>query len=150
QGTDLVPQGRADVAGTAPGIANIQKAHIDMSSHGGVRFIGINDSPAGVQRMKKVFNSYPMPMEPAKHLPGIVGPTTVMGYSAFLVTHDKQPVELVYKLTKTIHASRDELIAVAPQLARFDAKKMAERNPVPYHPGAVKYYTEQGQWPPKQ
>ena len=150
QGTDLVPQGRADVAGTAPGVANIQKAHIDMSSHGGVRFIGINDSPAGVQRMKKVFNSYPMPMEPAKHLPGIVGPTQVMGYSAFLVTHDKQPVELVYKLTKTIHASRDELIAVAPQLARFDAKKMAERNPVPYHPGAVKYYTEQGQWPPKQ
>ena len=43
QGTDLVPQGRADVAGTAPGVANIQQAHLALQSHGGVRFIGIND-----------------------------------------------------------------------------------------------------------
>jgi TRAP-type uncharacterized transport system substrate-binding protein len=100
--------------------------------------------------MRKVFNSYPMLMEPAKHLPGIVGPTVVMGYSAYLATHDKQPEQLVYNLTKTIHASRAELVAVAPQLARFDGKKMSEQNAVPYHPGAVKFYTEAGQWPPKQ
>jgi len=100
--------------------------------------------------MKKVFNSYPMPMEPAKHLPGIVGPTTVMGYSAFLVTNDKVPEKVVYDLTKMIHASRAELVAIAPQISRFDPKKMAEKHVMPYHPGAIKFYSEAGQWPPQQ
>jgi len=151
QGTDLVPQGRADVAGTAPGVANIQQANLALQSRGGVRFIAINDSPEGVARLRKVFNGYPMPMRPAKYLPGIVeDPTVVMGYSAFLVANDKQPDELVYKLTKMIAASRAEILAIVPQLERFDPKRMAEQSHVPYHPGAMKYYTEAGLWPPKQ
>ena len=150
QGTEMVGSGRVDVAGTAPGIAQVQQAHLALQSRGGARFIPINDSPAGVQRMKKVFPGYPMLLEPAKHLPGIVGPTVTMGYSAFLVTHGKQPDELVYNLTKMIAASRGQLVEVAPQISRFDPKRMAEQNVVPYHPGAIKFYSEAGQWPPKQ
>ena len=152
QGTDLVPQGRADVAGTAPGVANIQQAHLALQSRGGVRFSPINDSPDGITRLRKVFpGGYPMPMRPAKHLPGIVDdPTVVLGYSAFLVTNQKADEKVVYDLTKMIAASRDDIIAIVPQLERFDPKRMAEQNNVPYHPGAMKYYTEQGQWPPKQ
>jgi TRAP-type uncharacterized transport system substrate-binding protein len=48
-----------------------------------------------------------------------------------------------------IHASRAELVAIAPQISRFDPKKMAESHVVPYHPGAIKFYSEAGQWPPK-
>lgn len=148
-GVDAAAQGRVDAAGTAPGIAQVQQAHLALSSHGGVRFISINDTPDGIARMQKVMHSYPIRVEPAKHLPGVLEPTICMGYSAFLVTNDKVPDRLVYDLTKMIHASRADIVAITPQIDRFDPRKMAEQHAVPYHPGAMKFYSEVGQWPPK-
>jgi uncharacterized protein len=141
--------GRTDAAGTAPGIAQVQQAHLTLSSRGGVRFISISDAPDAIARMQKVMNSYPLKVAPAKHLPGVLEPLVTMGYSAFLVTNDKVPDKLVYDFTKMIHASRAEIIATVPQLERFDPKNMAEKHVVPYHPGAIKFYSEVGQWPPK-
>jgi TRAP-type uncharacterized transport system substrate-binding protein len=38
-----------------------------------------------------------------------------------------------------------------PALGRFNPDHMARvfKGGVTYHPGAIKYYTEIGQWPPK-
>ena len=150
QGTEMVGTGRVDGAPTAPGTAQAQKAHAELGSRGGARFVPIDDSPAAVARMRKSMNSYPLTIQPARHLPGIVEPTVVMGFSSFMVTHDKVPEELVYKFTKMLHESRAEIVAVVPQMERFDPQKMAEKHLVPYHSGAIKLYSEVGQWPPKQ
>ena len=149
-GVDALAAGRVDAAGVAPGIAQVQKANLDLAARGGVRFVSIDQNPAGLARMKQIIHSYTLTVAPAKHLPGIVEPTVFMGYSAFLVTNDKVPEKVVYDLTKMIHASRAELVAIAPQISRFDPKKMAEKHVVPYHPGAIKFYSEAGQWPPQQ
>jgi TRAP transporter TAXI family solute receptor len=148
-GVDAMAAGRTDAAGTAPGIAQVQQAHLTLSSRGGVRFISISDAPDAIARMQKVMNSYPLKVAPAKHLPGVLEPLVTMGYSAFLVTNDRVPDKLVYDFTKMIHGSRAEIIATVPQLERFDPQKMAEKHVVPYHPGAIKFYSEVGQWPPK-
>ena len=147
---DALAAGRVDAAAIAPGIAQVQQAHLALASRGGLRFVSIETDPDAIKRMQKVMNSYPLTIEPAKHLPGIVEPTVFMGYSAFVATNDKVPEKLVYDIAKMLHASRAELIAIAPQLSRFDPKKMAESHVVPYHPGAIKFYSEAGQWPPKQ
>ena len=76
-------------------------------------------------------------------------PTTVMSYSVFLTTNDKMPDELAYKMTKMLHDGRADLVKATPALNRFDPNRMAEDIGVPFHPGAVKYLTEIGQWPPK-
>ena len=149
QGTEMVGAGRADAALTAPGTAQAQKVHAELSSRGGARFLPIDDSPAAIASMRKSMNSYPLTIQPARHLPGIVGPTVVMGFSSFMVTHDKVPEELVYKFTKMLHDSRADIVAVVPQMERFDSAKMSEQHVVPYHPGAIKFYSEVGQWPPK-
>lgn len=150
QGTEMVGAGRADAALTAPGTAQAQKVHAELGSRGGARFLPIDDSPAAVARMRKSMNSYPLTIQPARHLPGIVEPTVVMGFSSFMVTHDKVPEELVYKFTKMLHESRNDIVAIVPLMQRFDPAKMSERHVVPYHPGAIKFYSEVAQWPPKQ
>ncbi|HTJ99548.1 MAG TPA: TAXI family TRAP transporter solute-binding subunit [Bordetella sp.] len=62
-----------------------------------------------------------------------------------LVANEKMPDQVAYNIVKTIFESRDELIAVHKDTADFklESQKSAA-TPVPFHPGAVKYYTERG------
>jgi TRAP transporter TAXI family solute receptor len=148
-GTDLLAAGKVDAATIAPGVAQVQKAHAELASHGGVRFLQVDWSPKAMAAMRQHMPVRPITLNPAPHLAGIVGPTTVMSYSIFLTTSTKMSDDMAYRLTKMLHESRDDLVRATPALNRFDPKRMAEDVGVPFHPGAVKFLTEKGQWPPK-
>jgi TRAP-type uncharacterized transport system substrate-binding protein len=46
--------------------------------------------------------------------------------------------------------SRAELAQAFGPFALFDPASMAKKiDPIAYHPGAIKYFQEQKQWPPK-
>jgi hypothetical protein len=62
-----------------------------------------------------------------------------------LVSHENLSNEAAYNIVKTIFEKRDELIAVHKEAASFklETQKQAA-SPVPFHPGAVKYFTEKG------
>lgn len=148
QGTEALGTGKVDVATIAPGVAQVQKANVDLASRGGVRFLAIEPTPAEFARMRKFFPMKLVTLQPAPHLAGIPVPTQVVVYSMFLVTNDKLPDESAYQLVKLLHASRDDLVKVTPVLSRFDPKVMTEQMDVPWHPGAVKFFGEVKQWPP--
>jgi TRAP transporter TAXI family solute receptor len=148
-GVDLMAQGKVDAATVAPGTAQVQKAHAEMASRGGVRFLPVDTSPQSLAGMRRYMPVRPMTLNPAPHLAGIIGATPVMSYSIFLTTNEKMSDDMAYKLTKMLHESRDDLVRATPALNRFDPKRMAEDIGVPYHPGAVRFLTEAGQWPPK-
>jgi TRAP transporter TAXI family solute receptor len=149
QGVDALRDGKVDAAMTGVGIAQVQQANVDLSSRGGVRYIPADTSPAVIASINKVMPIRPLVFEPAPHLPGIVGPTPVLVYSMYLLANAKVPDDLAYRLVKMLHESREDLIKVTPIVARFDPKRMAEKIDAPWHPGAIKFYTEVGQWPPK-
>jgi len=146
---DLVASGRADAAAIGPGTPQVQKAHAELASRGGVRFISIETSPDAVARMQKIMPSRPLRIDPAPHLVGVLEPVTVMAYSMYFIGNSKMQDDFVYNVAKTLHASREPLVAAAPALQRFDPQRMTEKVSVPFHPGAIKFYTEIGQWPPK-
>ncbi|MBM3485624.1 MAG: TAXI family TRAP transporter solute-binding subunit [Alphaproteobacteria bacterium] len=148
-GVEALAAGRVDAATITPGVAQVQKAHVDLSARGGVRFIPINTDPAAVERMRKIMPTRPLVYDPAPHFVGIIAPTALMGYSTFLFTHDKSDPELVYNVMKILHGNQAALAASAPILNQFEPHRMSEINEVPYHPGAIKFLTEIGQWPPK-
>jgi uncharacterized protein len=62
-----------------------------------------------------------------------------------LVAHENMDDKTAYNIVKTIFDKRDDLIAVHKEAMNFklESQKQAA-SPVPFHPGAVKYFAEKG------
>ena len=148
QGVELLGKGTVDAAVVGPGIAQVQQANIELGSRGGVRFVSVETSPQAVAVMRKFLPVRILRLVPAPHLVGVVAPTDFMTYSIYFTTHAKMPDDVVYKMVKTLHESYDDLVRITPVLNRFDPKNMTEKVDVQWHPGAIRFYTELGQWPP--
>lgn len=62
-----------------------------------------------------------------------------------LVANASMPDQVAYDIVKTIFDSREELIAVHKDTAEFKLENQkAASSPIPFHPGAVKYFKEHG------
>jgi TRAP transporter TAXI family solute receptor len=62
-----------------------------------------------------------------------------------LVAHEKMDEKTAYNIVKTIFDKRDEIIRVHKEAENFKLENQkAEASPVPWHPGAVKYFAEKG------
>ena len=62
-----------------------------------------------------------------------------------LVAHESMDEKTAYNIVKTIFDKRDDLIAVHKEAANFKLENQkAAASPIPFHPGAVKYFTEKG------
>jgi TRAP transporter TAXI family solute receptor len=148
KGIEALGAGKSDAAATGPAVAQVQQAHVDLASRGGVRFLSIDSSSEALAAMRKFVPVRTMVVQPAPHNVGVVAPTTFMTYSMYASTNAKVPEEVVYRLVKMLHQSHDDLKKVTPVLNNFDPRGMSEQVDVPWHPGAIKFYTEIGQWPP--
>ena len=62
-----------------------------------------------------------------------------------LVTHQSMDDKTAYNIVKTIFDRRADLIAVHKEAENFKLESQkAAASPIPYHPGAVKYFAEKG------
>ena len=62
-----------------------------------------------------------------------------------LVAHETMDEKTAYNIVKTIFDKREELIAVHKEAANFKLENQkAAATPVPFHPGALKYFAEKG------
>lgn len=151
KGMMALGEGKVDAALFGPGTAASQQVNVDLASRGGLRFIPVTDTAKGIAAMRKIFPSaYIATLQPSPAMPGILGPTKVMAYSAFLVTSTHVAANIVYKATKAIFNNKPLLVSASATMKRFDPKAMSEKSAVPYHAGAEKFYKEVGEWPPKQ
>ena len=62
-----------------------------------------------------------------------------------LVAHESMDDKTAYNIVKTIFDKRDDLIAVHKEASNFrlDSQK-ASASPIPFHPGAIRFYAEKG------
>ncbi len=62
-----------------------------------------------------------------------------------LAASDKMDDTTAYNIVKTLIEKRDDLIAVHKEAENFKLEnQMASASPVPFHPGAIKYFVEKG------
>ncbi len=61
-----------------------------------------------------------------------------------LVTSDKMSDKMAYDIVKTLMEKKPELVAVHKEAQNIDLKYQKVGSPLPYHPGAKKYFEEQG------
>ncbi len=118
------------------------------SALNGVRFLSLDNSPAALKRMQAIRKEYYMgTVKPAKHLPGIIGPTNLVQYHIVLVTHPGVKDDVVYKVVKTLHTNKAALAAGHPSFrATAPGNFGMDHGDLKYHPGAIKYLKEAGIW----
>jgi TRAP transporter TAXI family solute receptor len=67
-------------------------------------------------------------------------PTIIMATT--LMTSADVPVDVIYKVTKTLCESTAELPKIHASMDVFDCKTAIKTQPIPVHPGALKYFKE--------
>ncbi len=141
-------KGKNDMLFFAIGSAKVLQVSAKV---GGIRGLSIDDSPAAVARMQKILpGSYPMTVKPSKRNHGIVKPTKIIGFDFLLNTAAEVPADVVYKVVKALHGNKKGLLASFKGLGMFKPNRMTKNyEGLQYHAGAIKFYKEIGQWPPK-
>ena len=61
-----------------------------------------------------------------------------------LIASDKMSNDMAYQIVKTLMDKKPELVAVHKEATNIDIKYQALGSPLPWHPGAKKYFEEQG------
>ena len=62
-----------------------------------------------------------------------------------LVAHENMDDKTAYNIVKTIFDKRDELIRVHKEAENIKLENQkTEASPIPWHPGAIKYFAEKG------
>lgn len=94
---------------------------------------------------KKHGNLYLEDTIPAKTYAGQTTANKQASVANILVAHEKMSNETAYNIVKTIFDRKADLVAVHKSAEEFKLEtQKASGSPVPYHPGAVKYYQEKG------
>jgi TRAP transporter TAXI family solute receptor len=104
------------------------------------------DHAEAVEAMNKKYGPlYVKDTIAAKSYPGQEQPNQVATVQNLIIARDDMPVDVAYNIVKTIFDKRDELILVHKEAANFDLKWQTQAaSPIPYHPGAIKYFAERG------
>jgi TRAP transporter TAXI family solute receptor len=148
QAADDFAAGKTDAFWFATGSGKVKQVN---ASVGGLRALSVPTTPGAVAQMNKyVPGSYPVVVQPARNLDGVTAPTALMAYDVVLFTRADLPPDVVYKIAKSVHENKTDMAAVFPALGQFEPDRMAKHyDHLEYHAGAIKFYQEKGQWPPK-
>jgi TRAP transporter TAXI family solute receptor len=81
----------------------------------------------------------------ANGYPGETRETTNVDVWNLLVVPANADEKLVYEITKTLFEKKDELVKVHKDAAFLElSNQMSGASPIPFHPGAVRYFKEKG------
>jgi uncharacterized protein len=72
-------------------------------------------------------------------------PNQIVDVWNILVTGDRMTDDVAYNIVKTLVEKKAELVAVHKEAESFSLEnQVQDRSPIPFHPGALKYFKEKG------
>jgi len=117
----------------------------DLANTPGTKLKLVDHADAVAAMNKKYGNLYvedSIPKETYKGMDADNKQATVMN---ILVANENMDDKVAYNIVKTIFDKRDDLIAVHKEAANFKLENQkASATPIPFHPGAAKYFAEKG------
>ncbi|BBK42637.1 C4-dicarboxylate ABC transporter substrate-binding protein [Allostella vacuolata] len=117
----------------------------DLGATPGTKLKLIDHDDAIAAMNKKYGPLYSKGIIPAKTYPGQDTDNKQANVWNILVVNQKMTDDVAYQVTKILFEKKDELVAVHKEAQSFDlANQKVENTPVPFHPGALKYYNEKG------
>ena len=146
EGVDALIQGRADVTTHAIGSAKVKEADAAV----GIRYIPLDCSPQGEERIKKAVPGYYLSTVKAGSSTGIVQDTCAYTYDIYFVGHKALPDAVVQVTLKAIWDNIAKLPPLHPGFVEWTKERAVDPEvTLPYHPAAIQFYKEQKVWSPK-
>jgi uncharacterized protein len=146
EGVDALVQGRADVTTHAIGSAKVKEADAAV----GIRYIPLDCSPQGDDRIKKAVPGYYLSTVKAGSSTGIVEDTCAYTYDIYLIGHKALPDAVVQAALKAIWDNIAKLPPLHPGFVEWTRERAASPDvTIPYHPAAVQFYKEKRVWSAK-
>jgi TRAP transporter TAXI family solute receptor len=117
----------------------------DLGATPGLKIVAV-DHAETVEKMNAKYGPlYAAGTIPAKTYPGQDTDNKIAVVWNILVTSDKMPGDMAYNVVKTIFDKKDDLVAVHSEAKSINyASQLTNNSPIPWHPGALKYFAEKG------
>ncbi|MGQ0752056.1 MAG: TAXI family TRAP transporter solute-binding subunit [Betaproteobacteria bacterium] len=117
----------------------------DLASTPGTRIKFIDHANLVPAMNKKYDNLYIEDVIPKATYAGMAADNKAAAVANILVTHEKMSEQTAYDIVKTIFDKQPDLINVHKTAADIKLENQkASASPVPFHPGAIKYFKEKG------
>lgn len=137
---DMLKEGRADISIDIVGLGQAAMSELTLTKT--MFFPQLSDETlAGLADLGYVIKDMP-----AESWGGQTEDIKTATNSANITVSNSLPEDVVYAMTKAIVEHKDELVELVPVMEQYDPATSGEasRNGLPLHPGAVKYYEENG------
>ena len=117
----------------------------DLGATPGVKIKMIDHSETVDKMNTKYGNLYTTGVIPLKTYPGQDKDNKIAVVQNILIANAKMSDKVAYDIVKTFIEKRDELIAVHREAESIMlGNQLTKNTPIPWHPGAVKYFIEKG------
>ena len=117
----------------------------DLANTPGTKLKLVDHADAVAAMNKKYGNLYIEDVIPKEIYRGMDSDNKQATVMNILVTHESMDDKTAYNIVKTIFEKRDDLIAVHKEAMNFKLENQkTAASPIPFHPGALKYFAEKG------
>ena len=105
-------------------------------------------SEVALEALQKTYgiSLYAIRPVPKETYPVMQEDVNVISVSNVLSVHESMPEQLAYDITRALFEHKAELVAIHPEANKLALASAVEGSPAPFHPGAIRYYTEQHVW----
>ena len=115
---------------------------LNLAATRDIAFVPLSDEEiAAAQEAEPVFAPYTL--QPGLY-EGVEEPVQTIAIPNVLVVNAAMNEDLAYQITKAMFEHTDELIAVHPAANDTTVEFSLNSTPIPFHPGAIRYYEETG------
>ena len=134
----VLAAGNADMFFFAFGAPKVREVDATV---GGILALEVPES--GMPEAKKILaGGYLTMVQPNPFYVGVPKAMNVYTWDNMLFTNSKVSDDVVYKLIDTMVKNKDDMLTIQPALREFTAAGLYKKYDIPYHPGALKYFSE--------
>ncbi|QKV17262.1 TAXI family TRAP transporter solute-binding subunit [Oricola thermophila] len=139
---EAVQNGKAVGMGTPAGVPVSAVTQLFSSAGDKVTLLGF--TPEQIDKANSGKDLWTEYLIPAGTYPGLDKDVITIAQPNFLATHADIPEDDVYQITRTMYENLPFLQAIHPATKAMALEKAIAGLPVPLHPGAARFYKEQG------
>lgn len=140
EGIEGIKNGTTDVAFLSSGYPN--SGIMELAATDDVEIIPVPEELT--LKLKESYPAFEIGTIPADTYAGVSEEMPTVKVNNLLITNKDLPNEAVYELTATLFDNLDALKAAHSAAKDIDLQKAVDELPLPLHPGAEKYFKEQG------